>query len=104
MPNSRPPKIRILGAGPAGLYAAYRFKRLFPSADILVVEQNPRDVTFGFGVVFSAQGLQFLSDDDPELVQAISRGLESWQDIEIRVGGERIRIDGIGFTAIGRIA
>ncbi|UPK01294.1 FAD-dependent monooxygenase [Bradyrhizobium sp. 170] len=100
---SRPRKIRILGAGPAGLYAAYRLKRLLPSADIVVVEQNPPDVTFGFGVVLSAQGLQFLADDDPELVRAISTGLESWKDIEIRIGGERIRIDGIGFTAIGRV-
>lgn len=103
MSQSRPRKIRILGAGPAGLYAAYRLKRLLPSADILVLEQNPQDVTFGFGVVLSAQGLQFLADDDSELVQAISAGLESWDDIEIRIGGERIRIDGIGFTAIGRI-
>ncbi|WP_245335031.1 FAD-dependent monooxygenase [Bradyrhizobium mercantei] len=103
MSNSRPRKIRILGAGPAGLYAAYRLKRLFPTADVAVVEQNPPDVTFGFGVVLSAQGLQFLADDDPELVRAISGGLESWQDIEIRIGGERIRIDGIGFTAIGRV-
>lgn len=103
MENSYPRKIRILGAGPAGLYAAYRLKRLFPSSDVLIVEQNPRDVTFGFGVVLSAQGLQFLAGDDPDLVRAISSGLESWEDIEIRIGGERIRIDGIGFTAIGRI-
>lgn len=103
MPSSRPRKIRILGAGPAGLYAAYRLKRLLPSSDIQIVEQNPEDVTFGFGVVLSAQGLQFLAGDDPELVRAISGGLESWEDIEIRIGGERIRIDGIGFTAIGRI-
>lgn len=103
MSNSHPRKIRILGAGPAGLYAAYRLKRLFPSADIVVIEQNPPDVTFGFGVVFSAQGLQFLANDDPELVRAISSGLESWKDIEIRIAGERIRVDGIGFTAIGRV-
>ncbi len=101
--SSRLRKVRILGAGPAGLYAAYRLKRLLPSADIAVVEQNPPEVTFGFGVVLSAQGLQFLADDDPDLVRAISSGLESWKDIEIRIAGERIRIDGIGFTAIGRV-
>src|SRR5205823_1632425 len=78
-------------------------KRQYPSSDGLVIEQNPQDVTFGFGVVLSAQGHQFLAGDDPELVRAISGGLESWEDIEIRIGGERIRIDGIGFTAIGRI-
>lgn len=98
-----PIKIRILGAGPAGLYAGYRLKRLLPSSDIMIVEQNPQDVTFGFGVVLSAQGLQFLAGDDPELVQAISSGLEAWEDIEVRVGGDRVRIDGIGFTAIARL-
>jgi threonine dehydrogenase-like Zn-dependent dehydrogenase len=40
-----PIKIRILGAGPAGLYAGYRLKRLLPSSDIMIVEQNPQDVT-----------------------------------------------------------
>lgn len=103
MLKSRSPKIRVLGAGPAGLYASYRLKRLLPEADVVVVEQNPPDVTFGFGVVLSAQGLQFLADDDPELVKAISVSLESWQDIEVRIGRECIRIDGVGFTAIGRI-
>jgi 2-polyprenyl-6-methoxyphenol hydroxylase-like FAD-dependent oxidoreductase len=96
-------KIRILGAGPAGLYAGYRLKRLLPSSDIMIVEQNPQDVTFGFGVVLSAQGLQFLSGDDPDLVHAISSGLEAWDDIEVRIGGQRVRIDGIGFTAIARL-
>ncbi|QPF90667.1 FAD-dependent monooxygenase [Bradyrhizobium commune] len=103
MPTGGARNIKILGAGPAGLYAAYRLKRLFPEANVSVIEQNMPDVTFGFGVVFSAQGLQFLADDDAELVRSISAGLESWEDIEIRVGGERIRIDGIGFTAISRV-
>lgn len=103
MPTGGARNIKILGAGPAGLYAAYRLKRLLPEANVSVIEQNMPDVTFGFGVVFSAQGLQFLADDDAELVRSISAGLESWEDIEIRVGGERIRIDGIGFTAISRV-
>jgi len=96
-------RIAILGAGPAGLYLAYLIKRRQPDADIRVVEQNPRDATFGFGVVFSDRALEFLRGDDPETAAAISPHLQTWQDITLDQGGERIAIDGVGFSAIGRL-
>src|SRR5690606_28092815 len=46
-------KVLILGAGPAGLYLAYLLTRQTPDLQLRVVEQNPPDATFGFGVVFS---------------------------------------------------
>jgi 2-polyprenyl-6-methoxyphenol hydroxylase-like FAD-dependent oxidoreductase len=97
-------RVAILGAGPAGLYAAYLLKRRRPDAEIRVFEQNPADATFGFGVVFSDRALEFLEADDPETFAAISRGLESWEDISVVHRGETIRIDGVGFAAIGRLA
>ncbi|MGN5478099.1 hypothetical protein ACTMU2_17320 [Cupriavidus basilensis] len=33
----------------------------------------------------------------------VSRGLETWRDIELRIHAQAIRIDGVGFTAIGRL-
>ena len=53
-------KMLIAGAGPAGLYLAYLVKRQLPGWDIRIVEQNARDSTFGFGVVFSDRALEFL--------------------------------------------
>jgi 2-polyprenyl-6-methoxyphenol hydroxylase-like FAD-dependent oxidoreductase len=97
-------RIAILGAGPAGLYLAYLLKRRQPDADIQVLEQNPPDATFGFGVVFSDRALEFLRADDPETVAAIGPHLETWQDITLDHGGGRIAIDGVGFSAIGRLA
>jgi 2-polyprenyl-6-methoxyphenol hydroxylase-like FAD-dependent oxidoreductase len=95
--------IKILGGGPAGLYAGYLIKRQRPSADVTVIEQNDADVTFGFGVVFSDKALEFLGAGDAETLPLITAGLETWSDIEIRVHGEAIRIDGVGFTAIARL-
>jgi 2-polyprenyl-6-methoxyphenol hydroxylase-like FAD-dependent oxidoreductase len=97
-------RVAILGAGPAGLYGAYLLKRSRPDALIEVFEQNPADATFGFGVVFSDQALAFLRDDDPGTVAAIEPLLERWDDITLVHRGERIRIDGVGFAAVGRLA
>ncbi len=96
-------RVVIIGAGPAGLYLAYLLKRRRPDADIKVVEQNPTNATFGFGVVFSDRALDFLRADDEETYAAISPHMESWDDIALVHRNERIVIDGIGFAAIGRL-
>jgi 2-polyprenyl-6-methoxyphenol hydroxylase-like FAD-dependent oxidoreductase len=96
-------RIAILGAGPAGLYLAYLIKRRRPDTDITVIEQNPADATFGFGVVFSDRALEFLREDDQKTYAAIVPQMESWNDIAVVHRGERVVIDGIGFAAIGRL-
>jgi len=95
--------VKILGGGPAGLYAAYRIKRHQPDSRVTVFEQNDADTTFGFGVVFSDKALEFLGAADAETLAQITAGLETWSDIELRIHGESIRIDGVGFTAIARL-
>jgi len=96
-------RIAILGAGPAGLYLSFLLKRRRPEADITVIEQNPADATFGFGVVFSDRALEFLREDDEPTYAAIVPQTESWNDITLVHRGERIVIDGVGFAAIGRL-
>jgi 2-polyprenyl-6-methoxyphenol hydroxylase-like FAD-dependent oxidoreductase len=96
-------RIVILGAGPAGLYLAYLVKRRRPDTHVTVVEQNPADATFGFGVVFSDRALEFLREDDQETYAAIVPHMESWSDIAIVHRGDRVVIDGVGFAAIGRL-
>ena len=96
-------RIAILGAGPAGLYLGFLIKRRAPDADVTVIEQNPADATFGFGVVFSDRALEFLRDDDEQTYAAIVPHMESWSDIALVLRGERIVIDGVGFAAIGRL-
>lgn len=96
-------RIAILGAGPAGLYLGYLLKRRRPGMEVWLIEQNPPEATFGFGVVFSDRALEFLREEDPETYWAITPHLESWQDITVCHRGEAIRIEGVGFAAIGRL-
>lgn len=96
-------KILVVGAGPAGLYFSYLAKRAHPDRRIRVLEQNPADATFGFGVVFSDRALEFLQADDPATYDVITPQLEAWVDLHVVHRGERHVIDGIGFAAIGRL-
>jgi 2-polyprenyl-6-methoxyphenol hydroxylase-like FAD-dependent oxidoreductase len=96
-------RVLIVGAGPAGLYLAHLLHRQSPADRIHIVEQNPPDSTFGFGVVFSDRALEFLREDDPETYDLLSPAMERWPDLTLTHRGERITIDGIGFAAIGRL-
>src|SRR3954463_7156534 len=95
--------ILVAGAGPAGVYFAYLAKRRHPQWRIRVVEQNPADAVFGFGLVFSDKALEFLRADDPTTYELITPQMETWTDLTVVHRGERVVIDGIGFSAIGRL-
>jgi 2-polyprenyl-6-methoxyphenol hydroxylase-like FAD-dependent oxidoreductase len=53
--------------------------------------------------VFSDRALDFLRADDPETADLITPRMETWRDITLVHRGERIAIDGVGFSAIGRL-
>jgi 2-polyprenyl-6-methoxyphenol hydroxylase-like FAD-dependent oxidoreductase len=96
-------RIAVIGGGPGGLYFAYLWKRRHPDDVIELFEQNPEGATWGFGVVFSDQALEFLRADDPETVEAIAPRMESWRNITLNLRGESVEIDGVGFSSIGRL-
>src|SRR6478736_2720676 len=72
-------RIAVIGGGPGGLYFAYLWKRRHPEARIDLFEQNAAGATWGFGVVFSEQALEFLRTDDPDTVDAIAPRMEMEQ-------------------------
>ena len=96
-------KIKIIGAGPAGLYFAALMKQHNPGHQITLYERNPRHATWGFGVVFSDRALEFLRADDEALYQYLTSHLESWPDITVVHNDTRIPIAGNGFASIGRL-
>lgn len=95
--------VTIIGAGPSGLYAGILLRRLLPQARVRIFEQNPKGATFGFGVVFSDKALGFLQADDPETYALIVPHMEKWQDMALNLPAGQVVLDGIGFTAIGRL-
>jgi 2-polyprenyl-6-methoxyphenol hydroxylase-like FAD-dependent oxidoreductase len=96
-------RIAVIGGGPGGLYFAYLWKKLHPDAQIELFEQNAAGATWGFGVVFSEQALEFLRADDPDTVDAIAPRMQSWRNITLNLRGESVEIDGVGFSSIGRL-
>jgi len=96
-------RIAVIGGGPGGLYFAYFWKRRHPEAQIDLFEQNVANATWGFGVVFSEQALEFLRTDDPETADAIAPQMEGWSNITLNLRGQRVEIDGVGFSSIERL-
>ncbi len=95
--------VEIVGAGPAGLYTAILLRRHFPDLQVRVTEQNPQGATFGFGVVFSDQALDFLQADDPDTHQLATPHMQRWQNMTLNHPKGQITLDGVGFASIGRL-
>jgi anthraniloyl-CoA monooxygenase len=95
-------RIAVIGGGPAGLYFAILMKRDRPSAEIIVVERNQADDTFGFGVVFSDATLDAFRDADEPSYRAIVESFAYWDDIAIIARGHEHRVGGNGFCGCSR--
>jgi anthraniloyl-CoA monooxygenase len=95
-------KVRIIGAGPAGLYLAILLKKADPKHDVAVIERNAPDATFGWGVVFSEETLGALRDADPESHLQITDTFARWPAIDIHYRGHKMRSRGHAFSAIPR--
>src|SRR5215472_5438171 len=97
-------RIAAIGAGAAGLMLSLLVKRRFPAWDVQTFEQNPEGATYGFGVVFSDGAFAFLERDEPELSRFLEVAMERWPMQRIVHRGERVDVDGNGFSAVGRLA
>ncbi|MFI7636124.1 FAD-dependent monooxygenase [Nonomuraea sp. NPDC049400] len=95
-------RIAVAGGGPGGLFFATMIRRLDPAAEVTVFERNRADDTFGFGVVFSDRTLAGIHEADPVLREALDEHGRHWDDIEVRLKGERVRCGGNGMAAIVR--
>src|SRR5579859_4207527 len=97
-------KIVILGAGPAGLYCGLLIKKANPTHDITIVERNPADVTYGWGVVFSDRTLASFQRADYKSYEQITNQFVKWDAIDVRYRGEIIRCGGHIIAGIARMS
>jgi 2-polyprenyl-6-methoxyphenol hydroxylase-like FAD-dependent oxidoreductase len=95
-------RIAVVGGGPGGLFFATLIRRADPAVEVTVFERNRADDAFGFGVVFSDRTLAGIHDADPVLREALTAHGRHWDDIEVRLKGERIRCGGNGMAAVAR--
>ncbi len=95
-------KIVCLGGGPAGLYLAICMKLQNPSHEVQLYERNRPDDTFGWGVVFSDQTVENLTQADPVSARRIIDEFIHWDMIDCHFKGEVQRSDGHGFIGLGR--
>lgn len=95
-------RIVIVGAGPGGLYLATLLQAEHPEREVVVLERNPRDAAFGFGVVFSDNTMSALERDDPRTTADLAGLGPSWDQIAVGFDGPLLRCGGIGFTSIAR--
>ena len=95
-------KIVSIGGGPAGLYFAILMKKADPAHDIVVLERNRPDDTFGFGVVFSDATLDNFREADPETYAAITQAFAHWDDIDVHYQEQVLTSTGHGFAGLAR--
>jgi anthraniloyl-CoA monooxygenase len=95
-------KVVCIGGGPAGLYFSILMKKADPRHDILVLERNRPDDTFGWGVVFSDATLTQFQQADAQSHAQILRDFHHWDNIDVFYKGRRITSGGHGFCGIGR--
>jgi anthraniloyl-CoA monooxygenase len=95
-------KILVLGGGPGGLYSAALLRKNHPDWDITVIERNPHDATYGWGVVFSDRTLSSFREADYPSYRDITSQFVVWDTIEVRYRGQAIRCGGNVFAGISR--
>src|SRR5919112_529454 len=96
-------RINVIGGGPAGLYFALLMKRRWPSYEIMVFERNAPDSTFGWGVVFSGKTLSNLRAADEESHRRITESFETWDNVDVLKGEDKVTIRGNHFSGIARL-
>jgi 2-polyprenyl-6-methoxyphenol hydroxylase-like FAD-dependent oxidoreductase len=97
-------RIGVIGGGPAGLYFGLLMKTRDPRHEIHLMEQNPPDATYGWGLVFAAPTLRLLADSDPEFYADLRKDCAELDTMEIGHRGVRVAVKGNRWARVSRIA
>jgi 2-polyprenyl-6-methoxyphenol hydroxylase-like FAD-dependent oxidoreductase len=96
-------KIAVIGGGPGGLYFSLLAKKHDPAHEIRVYEQNPAGATYGWGVVFSDIGLNFLREADEDFYKEFTANHERCDYMDIVHQGTHVQIHSNHFSRTSRI-
>jgi len=84
------------------LYAGLLLKKANPEHRIEVVERNPADATYGWGVVFSDRTLSTFREADFKTYQEITDNFVIWPAIDVYYRDEVLRCGGHSFAGLAR--
>ena len=96
-------KIVCIGGGPASLYFSLLAKKTNPQWQVNIYEQNPDNVTWGFGVVFSDETMDNFKNADFESYKEITDSFVHWDDIDVFHKGKKVTSSGHGFAGMQRL-
>jgi anthraniloyl-CoA monooxygenase len=95
-------RVAVVGGGPAGLYFSLLFKKVFADGEIVVIERNPADATYGWGVVFSDRTLTSFREADLPTYERITDRFIIWDAIDVCYREQVVRCGGQAFSGISR--
>ncbi len=95
-------RILVIGGGPGGLYSALLLKKDDPTRSITLLDRNPSDATYGWGIVFSEQTLASFEKADPASYHDITNQFVKWDAIDVNYRGQIVRSGGHVFAGISR--
>ena len=96
-------RVRVVGGGPAGLFAARLLKRAWPGWEVRLHERLPAEQTFGFGVGLSGRTLTAVQAADPEVAADLVAAAWRFSTAEFRLPQGTAAIPGFhSGVAIGR--
>ncbi len=96
-------KIVCIGGGPASLYFSLLAKKNNPEWQINIYEQNPDNVTWGFGVDFTDETMDNFKGANFKSYKAITDSFVHWDDIDVFHKGQKITSSGHGFAGMQRL-
>lgn len=85
-------RVLIVGGGPGGLFFSIMARRAMPDAEIVVREQNPPGVTYGWGVAFSQSAIDALRPAAPDVIDALEGNAEH-KVMDIVLNGETVQVN-----------
>lgn len=86
-------KIAVIGGGPGGLYFARLIKRGRLHDDVTVIEQNPSDATYGFGVTLGGPARARMKRVDPQVHDRLAAVMVFSNRQNIHLDGEDVLLE-----------